>query len=215
MVFINWLEKQFPDVPKAAMGFSLGANMLLKLLGEHPNQTIVKAAMAVSVPFWLDQCSDSIDQGFSRLYQAYLLKSMVKNLLAKMRTIDFGDVLKVTESDIKQFKTFKDFDQHITAPLHGFDDADDYYRQSSAHQFLATINTPTLVVHAKDDPFMHPSIVPSADKLSDKVCLEVSENGGHVGFMQGSPWSPKIWMHQRANTFLGPFMPPSVQGSDE
>ena len=83
--FLNWLEQKFPETRKAAMGFSLGANMLLKLLSEQPKQQIVKAAMAVSTPFNLAICANSINQGFSRVYQAYLLKSMVNNLLIKMR----------------------------------------------------------------------------------------------------------------------------------
>ena len=204
--FLNWLELQSPKIRKVAMGFSLGANMLLKLLSEHPKQQIVKAAMAVSTPFNLEICSSSINQGFSRVYQAYLLKSMVKNLLVKMGNMDYGKLLKVSESQIKQFKTFRDFDEHITAPLYEFVDADDYYQKCSSRNFIKNIATPTLVLHAIDDPFMHESIVPDADVLSPSVCLEVSEKGGHVGFMQGTPWRPKIWMQQRANTFFQPFI---------
>jgi predicted alpha/beta-fold hydrolase len=85
-------------------------------------------------------------------------------------------------------------------------DADDYYQKCRSQNFHKDIATPTLVVHAKDDPFMHESIVPIADTLSPNVCLEVSEKGGHVGFMQGTPWRPKIWMQQRANTFFQPFI---------
>jgi predicted alpha/beta-fold hydrolase len=204
--FLNWLEHKFPETRKAAMGFSLGANMLLKLLSEQPKQQIVKAAMAVSTPFNLALCAISINQGFSRVYQAYLLKSMVSNLLIKMRNMDYSKLIKVSESQIKQFRDFRDFDQHITAPLHGFEDADDYYQKCSSQHFIKGIATPTLVIHAKDDPFMHSSIVPDAVLLSPSVCLEVSEKGGHVGFMQGTPWRPKIWMQQRANTFFKPFI---------
>ena len=85
-------------------------------------------------------------------------------------------------------------------------DADDYYQKCSSQNFIKGIATPTLVIHAKDDPFMHRSIVPDAAVLSPSVCLEVSEKGGYVGFMQGTPWRPKIWMHQRANTFFKPFI---------
>jgi predicted alpha/beta-fold hydrolase len=206
--FLNWLEQKFPETCKAAMGFSLGANMLLKLLSEQPKQPIIKAAMAVSVPFKLDLCAKSINKGFSRVYQAYLLKSMINNLLRKMQHIDYRGLIKVNEKQIRNFKSFRDFDQHITAPLHGFADADDYYQQSSSTYVLANITTPTLVLHAKDDPFMHGSIVPNAATLSPNVCLELSEKGGHVGFMYGSPWRPKNWMHHTANHFLAPFIPP-------
>ncbi|MGJ8680470.1 hydrolase [Paraglaciecola sp.] len=203
--FLNWLEKQFPETRKAAIGFSLGANMLLKLLSEQPKQKILQAAMAISVPFQLDVCSTNINQGFSRIYQGYLLKSMINNLLLKMRSIDYKNLLKVNETQIKQFKSFREFDQHITAPLHGYEDAADYYKKCSSANFLQNISTPTLVVHAKDDPFMHETIVPNANELSPSVGLEVSEKGGHVGFLQGTPWRPKIWMHQRANRFLNAF----------
>ena len=123
-----------------------------------------------------------------------------------MKKMDFSGLLKVTDSQVKQFKSFREFDEHVTAPLHGFLGADDYYQKCSAQSFLKEISTPTLVLHAKDDPFMHESIIPSADALSSKVCIEVSENGGHVGFMQGTPWRPSIWMQQRANDFFAPFM---------
>jgi predicted alpha/beta-fold hydrolase len=211
--FLNWLEQKFPDTSKVAIGFSLGANMLLKLLSEQPKQQIVKAAMAVSTPFNLALCASSINHGFSRVYQAYLLKSMINNLLSKMRNIDYGKLLKVTQSQIKQFKSFRDFDEHITAPLHSFVDADDYYHKCSSLHILKNITTPTLVVHAKDDPFMHESIVPDADVLSPNVCLEVSERGGHVGFMQGTPWRPKIWMQQRANIFFKAFIADNARHS--
>lgn len=203
--FLNWLEQKFPETRKAAMGFSLGANMLLKLLSEQPKQKILKAAMAVSVPFQLDICSTNINQGFSRVYQNYLLNSMVNNLLQKMRSIDYKNLLRVSESQIRQFKSFREFDQHITAPLHGYVDAADYYQKCSSANFMRNIQTPTLVVHAKDDPFMHETIVPKVEDLSPHVGLEISEQGGHVGFLQGTPWQPKIWMHQRANKFLNAF----------
>lgn len=203
--FLNCLEAQFPHIPKAAIGFSLGANMLLKLLSEQSQQKILKTAIAISVPFKLGQCSDSINQGFSKLYQGYLLKSMVKTLVLKMSKLDYTDELKVSESEIKKFKSFREFDQHVTAPLHGYVDACDYYKQCSSARYLHNIETPSLILHAKDDPFMLPSIVPQSADLSAYVALEVSEKGGHVGFMFGTPWRPKIWMHQRVNAFLQPF----------
>ncbi len=204
---LNWLHDKFPDTPKAAIGFSLGANMLLKLLSEQPKQSIVKAAMAISTPFNLDLCANSINRGFSRMYQGYLLKSMVNTLLTKMQQLDYTGLLKVNQQQIRKFTSFREFDEHITAPLHGFANANDYYQQASSVNRLHAIFTPTLVLHAKDDPFMHPSILPSAQSLSPYVGIEVSEYGGHVGFMQGVPWRPKIWMQQRANRFFEAFFP--------
>jgi predicted alpha/beta-fold hydrolase len=200
--FINWLEQKYPDLPKVAIGFSLGANMLLKLLGEQPQQAILRAAIAISPPFRLEQCALSINQGFSRLYQAYLLKSMVNKLLKKMQTIDYRGLLKINSTETKGLKNFREFDEHVTATLHGFTGADDYYQQSSAVRFMHQIQTPTLVLHAKDDPFMNEHVLPNEGELSYQVRLELSDKGGHVGFMQGTPWRPVIWTHQRVNAFF-------------
>ena len=199
---LNWLQQQFPELPKVAIGFSLGANMLLKLLGEYPSQGFVRAAVAVSPPLQLAECAKSINGGFSRLYQWHLMKSMVKNLRDKMERMDFSSVLNLKEAELHQLKTFRDFDQHVTAPLHGFAGADDYYQQSSAMEYLKRIMTPTLILHAKDDPFMNENVVPKAEQLSPLVRFELSEKGGHVGFLQGSPWRPTTWMHHRISHFI-------------
>ena len=199
---LDWLSKQFPELPKVAIGFSLGANMLLKLLGENPRQSFVQAAVAVSPPLRLAECAKSINQGFSRLYQQHLMRSMVGNLKEKMDKVDFSSVLKLDKDQLSVLKTFRDFDQHVTAPLHGFDGADDYYRKCSAIHYLKTIMTPSLILHAKDDPFMNEKVVPEAEQLSPMVCMELSEKGGHVGFLQGKPWRSEVWMHGRITAFI-------------
>ncbi|WP_340680824.1 hydrolase, partial [Paraglaciecola sp.] len=149
---LSWLEQKYPELNKVAIGFSLGANMLLKLLGERPDQRIIQGAMAVSAPLLLSECADSINRGFARRYQAYLLKSMLKNLSLKMQFIDYRGLINITSEQLSTIKTFRDFDQNITAPLHGFKDANDYYQRCSALPFLRKIKTPTLIIHAKDDP---------------------------------------------------------------
>jgi predicted alpha/beta-fold hydrolase len=204
--FLNWLNQQYPTLKKVAIGYSLGANMLLKLLGEQVQQKFLQAAVAISPPFRLEQCAASIDQGFSRLYQSYLLKSMVNNLLKKMRTIDYEDRLSITQDEVKKLKNFREFDENVTAPIHGFSGADDYYQRCSAVGFMKNIITPTLVLHAKDDPFMNQEVLPTESELSANVRLEMSEKGGHCGFMQGSPWQPSIWTHNRVNDFVGEFL---------
>ncbi|GAB2687973.1 hydrolase [Aliiglaciecola aliphaticivorans] len=203
--FMDWLNKQFPDLPKVAIGFSLGANMLLKLLGETPKQSFLKAAVAVSTPFKLAECAESINQGFSKVYQSYLLKSMVKTLRAKMRIIDYKGLLSIDDKKAAKLTNFKEFDQNVTAPLHGFADADDYYQKCSAISFLKHIETPTLVLHSIDDPFMNEAVLPEEHELSEAVQLELSETGGHVGFLQGTPWNPNIWFHKRISDFIAPF----------
>lgn len=203
--FLEWLGKRFPELPKVAIGFSLGANMLLKLLGENPKQRLIKAAVAISAPLKLNECAKSINQGFSKNYQKYLLNSMTRNLVEKMRNLDYSAQLKVNAAQVLNFKNFMQFDEHVTAPLHGFKNAADYYQRCSAFSFLRHILTPTLVLHSLDDPFMNPKVVPAAKDLSSSVTVELSSTGGHVGFMQGTPWRPQIWFHQRVISYINDF----------
>ncbi|MBF7074385.1 hydrolase [Glaciecola sp. MH2013] len=199
---LELVKARYPLLPIFAVGYSLGGNMLLKLLSEVKNQQIIKAAVAVSAPLLLAECSLRMQLGFSRLYQHYLLASMKNNLLEKMKKIDMKPLLSISKKEVKQLASFRDFDQKITAPLHGFESADDYYAKSSAFNMLKNINTRTLILHAKDDPFMTEAVVPSSKDLSPSVAYELSEKGGHVGFLYGSLWSPKLWLQQRISAFF-------------
>jgi uncharacterized protein len=196
------LQGRYPHLHRYAVGFSLGANMLLKLLGENIRQRWIKGAVAISPPLKLAECAASIGRGFSQVYQRYLLNSMRNRLLGKMRQLDYSNLLDIDAEKVCSFKCFRDFDQYVTAPLHGFDDADDYYQKCSAIHYLRHIGTPTLVIHAADDPFMNTKVIPRPDELSASVRVELSRKGGHVGFMQGTPWKPVIWTHQRVLSFL-------------
>ena len=100
--------------------------------------------------------------------------------------------------DLQAMKTFRDFDDAVTAPLHGFQGADEYYERCSSIGYLRHVVTPTLILHALDDPFMTRDIVPGEDELSPAVTLELSANGGHVGFVSGRlPWKPRYWLEER------------------
>ncbi|NVK55847.1 MAG: hydrolase [Alteromonadaceae bacterium] len=204
---IEQLNQRYPDVPKAAIGFSLGGNMLLKLLGENPDSLGLKAAVAVSAPLKLDECASSMDQGFSKVYQKYLIGSMKQNLLKKMQRIDYRDILQISEREVKDIHTFWQFDERITAPLHGFADANDYYEKCSAYFYMKAIHSPTLVIHALDDPFMNHTIVPPESELGSQVTIELSETGGHVGFMGGTPRQPQVWLQQRVKRYFADFLP--------
>jgi len=204
---LELLNKRYPKVPKTALGVSLGGNMLLKLLGENPSCHGLEAAVAVSAPLKLAECSDSINQGFSRVYQRYLLKSMKRTLKQKMQKMDYSASIPLKEEEIDEMRSFKDFDDKVTAPLHGFVDADDYYEKCSAFHFLSAIHCPTLILHAIDDPFMNHLIIPDEKDLARNVTIELSERGGHVGFMQGLPWNTSIWLHQRVITFFTDYLP--------
>ncbi len=205
--FLEWIHQKFPQLPKVAVGFSLGGNMLLKLLGENPAQKWLQGAVSISAPLKLAECAKSINQGFSRVYQKYLLNSMKSTLRQKMEYIDYRRLIQLTNDDVEKMKHFSDFDEKITAPLHGFEDAQDYYEKCSAYHFLSAIHCPTLVLHSIDDPFMNHLVVPKEHELARNVTMELSERGGHVGFMQGSIFNTRVWLHERVKRFVSEVLP--------
>lgn len=204
-VFLEHLKTSMPTIPKVAIGFSLGANMLLKLLGETPRQDWVKGAVAIAAPFRLDDCAESVNKGFSRVYQHYLLRSMKRKALFKMNRGDFADYPWLSNESISGIKSFREFDELITAPVHGFDNAKDYYNKASACHYTHAIQTPTLMLHATDDPFMSTKVIPTAAELSDSIVFEQHKMGGHVGFLQGKPWNSSVWLHKRIPDYLSQF----------
>ncbi|MEN8761090.1 MAG: hydrolase [Thiogranum sp.] len=188
------LVRQQPQRPVYIVGTSLGGNVLLKWLGEHPDQTLVKKAVAISVPFELNIAAHRLERGFSRLYQAHLLYKLRRSTRSKAARI----ALPIDVSRLSRIRSFRQFDDQVTAPLHGFDGVDDYYRRASSRPFIKNIKTPTLILHAADDPFMTPDAVPEEDELGPGVQLELSESGGHVGFVGGIfPWNPRYWIDER------------------
>ena len=205
--FLDWLNQKFPQIPKVAVGFSLGGNMLLKLLGENPAQKWLSAAIAISSPLKLSECAKSINHGFSRVYQKYLLTSIKTTLRKKMSFIDYRKLIQLTGDDVDGITSFAQFDEKVTAPLHGFEDANDYYEKCSAYHFLSAIHCPTLVLHSIDDPFMNHLVVPKEEELARNVTLELSERGGHVGFMQGTVFNPKVWLHERVKRYVSDVLP--------
>ncbi len=197
---LNWLTEQYPLRPIAAVGFSLGGSVLLNYLGKVKSETRLVAGVAVSVPLQLDIASQRINQGFSRAYQKHLLSTLRAKIAEKESLLK---QLNMTRGDVMQIADFYEFDDKITAPLHDFKDADDYYIKSSARQYLKTIARPTLIIQAKDDPFMTEQVIPTETELSKCVTLEISEQGGHVGFISGkNPLEPEYYLDQRIPEFL-------------
>jgi predicted alpha/beta-fold hydrolase len=196
---VQALQEREPNAPITAIGFSLGGNVLLKWLGETGEKNPLTAAIAVSVPLELHKTVVRINQGFSRVYEKYFLNCAIRRLKEKFK-LNPGPI---NISCFEAIDTMRDFDNHVTAPLHGFANADEYYKKSSSRQFLRGIKVPTLVIHAKDDPFMTEDVIPTEDELSPHVMLEVSEKGGHVGFVAGKvPWRAEYWIEQRVPEFL-------------
>lgn len=205
--FMHAVRKRFPARRTGIVGYSLGGNVTLKWLGEEGRSAPVDAACAVSVPFELAPCATRLDQGFSRIYRDRLRKELVRNLLLKEQVLRAaGNAVEAGRiralGDLSTIESFWQFDNRVIAPLHGFRDAADYYAQSSARPFMRDIARPTLVLHALDDPFMTPAVVPSRNETSADVALCISAHGGHVGFVHGSPWRPRYWLEETIPAFF-------------
>lgn len=197
--FLNTLERRGLDGPILVAGYSLGGNVLLKYLGEDGKDSPVSAAAAVCVPLDLSLCAEALNRGFSKIYQRILLKNMKRAVARKFdrhtAAFDWQRAMRA--------RTFAEFDDAVTAPLHGFQDKDDYYSRCSAAGYLGKIAAPTLIVNALDDPFMNPSIIPAADSLAPEVTVEIAERGGHVGFIDGgTPWRPRFYLPRRLLVFF-------------
>ena len=192
--FVSELLTREPGTPIAAVGFSLGGNVLLKWCGETGTGCPLAFAVAVSVPFDLMVAADSLDSGVSRLYQWWLVKSLKQTTLKK---IDKG-LLNYEREKIQRLNTFTEFDDMVTAPLHGFQGAMDYYRRCSSRPWLKHIKIPTLLLQAEDDPFLNKCGLPDASELSDTVMFELSGHGGHVGFVNAIPANGRSgWLEAR------------------
>ncbi len=164
-------------------GYSLGANILLKWLGEQGDRANISAGCAVSTPFNLSVCADSIDQGFSKIYKHYLLTALKRKIASKFTAEELLKKLNLTLKDLMLIGSFREFDNRVTSRLNEFDDAEDYYRTASSIYYLKNITKPALVLHAEDDPFMSPEIIPKDKQMSESLELRVSAHGGHVGFV--------------------------------
>lgn len=196
---VHTLSVREPCTPLAAVGYSLGGNVLLKWLGETGAGASLSAAVAVSVPFSLAEAAQRINSGFSRLYQWKLLRSMRRRIAVKLKQMP----LPIKTSNLSELRSFRQFDDCVTAPLHGFRNADHYYSVASSRQYLRAIAVDTLILHACDDPFMTPAVVPMRSELSAHVELELYPHGGHVGFIAGHwPWRPHYWLEQRIPAYL-------------
>ncbi|MGN8259879.1 hydrolase [Pseudomonas sp. SMSB3] len=190
-----------------AVGYSLGGNILLKYLGESAAASELQAAVAVSVPFRLDQCADRIGRGFSKVYQAHFMREMTAYVQLKQRHFQAhgqheGLAQLQRLGPLGNLKTFWDFDGKVTAPLNGFADVHDYYRRASSRYYLGQNRTPTLIIHAHDDPFVCTQSLPTADELAPQTHLELHAQGGHVGFVEGSLRNPRYYLERRIPQWL-------------
>ncbi|MCF6193667.1 MAG: hydrolase [Kangiellaceae bacterium] len=197
---INKLKELSIDVDHI-VGYSLGGNVLLKWLGEQKNETSIKAAVAISVPLMLDICALEIHRGFSRIYEYALLRTLREKTRAKLK--QFPNQLPLELSQVSGLNSFIKFDHLVTAPVHGYKSGQDYYAKVSSRQFVKDINVPTLIIQAKDDPFMNEMVLPDLSDIPSNVILEANTHGGHVGFVQGKwPWKAEYYLEKRIPEFL-------------
>lgn len=185
-------------------GVSLGGNVLLKFLGERagtlPRQ--ITAAAAISVPYDLERGARFISQGFSRVYDRHFLSTLREKALRKLDR--YPELFN--RDRLREARTIFQFDDAVTAPVHGFRDAHDYYTRSSSLHWLAAIRTPTFLLSAVDDPFLPPEVLAEVRQLAagnPNLSLEFTQRGGHVGFVSGPwPWRASYYAEWRACEFL-------------
>ncbi|MFA5668034.1 MAG: alpha/beta fold hydrolase [Balneolaceae bacterium] len=178
--FFKWISKTFPNNEIYAVGFSLGANALVKSLGEEGAQHWVSKAVTVSPPYSLKDGSVAMNTGFNKIYQ----KRFIRTLAAKtqLKKKQFPDFPIFTGS------TMYDFDDQVTAPLHGFKNADDYYAKSSSGQFYEYVKKPLLIIHSKEDTICPLEFAPHCVlKSNPHIETLFTEKGGHVGFLSSKP----------------------------
>lgn len=201
---LNRLLAERGTTPICLAGVSLGGNVLLKFLGERASNLPknVVAAAAVSVPFDLARSADRINHGFSRIYQRFFLRTLKVKMQAKRQ--QFPDL--PTSEEVGRIRTMVEFDDLLTAPIHGFRNAADYYGKSSSLSFLSAIRIPTLLLSAFDDPFLPPSILGGVREIAASnpfLHAEFHSGGGHVGFIGGRlPWRPIYYAEHRVLEFF-------------
>jgi predicted alpha/beta-fold hydrolase len=195
------IEKKYNSI--SLVGFSMGGSMTLKYLGEQ-NENLppeVRSAATFSVPCDLSSSAKELDKPKKRFYLNRFLKKLGKKIRAKA---ELYPELISTEG-FEKITTFREFDNRYTAPLHGFKDADDFYNRASSGTYIRSINIPTLIVNALNDPFLpeacYPFDIAEHHKL---VHLETPAKGGHVGFTMSG--KKENWMEIRAFEFISSFI---------
>ena len=206
-VVVRALVSEAPDRPIVLHGVSLGANVLLKWMGERGDKDesaggvpeVVRGAAVTSPPFDLTVSGPVLDRALGGLYTRRFLRTLVPKALAKAEQYpDLFDAEKVRAA-----RTIEEFDTWATAPAHGFEDAWDYWRKCSSMNFLSGIERPTLLVASRDDPF-NPGRTHPVELIAEQPLLvpAFTDRGGHVGFVMGAPWRTRHWSEDQVSLFL-------------
>lgn len=191
----KWVNAAFPNSMIFSAGFSLGASALLNYLKKNGTHHPVKSIAAISTPFELKKGSLNLEKGFNKIYSVRFLRTLKQKL--EMKRNQYPDLPHFTGS------TLYDFDDQVTAPIHGFESADDYYSQCSSYYFMDQIRTDTLIVHSKEDPMCPFKWTPfKAIAENPKCTCCFTEKGGHVGF-----WSlPPGWLNVTVTDYFESFL---------
>lgn len=201
---IDWMLERLAAEDTAgvcfAAGVSLGGNALLKWLGARGTSAgnVVRAVVAVSAPIDLNIAGHGLGRGLNRLYTWHFLSTLKPKSLHKAQHFPgLYDVGKVARA-----RNLYEFDNLVTAPLHGFKDADDYWTRASSKADLQRIAIPTLLIHARNDPFLPGRHLPQAGDVSPSLTLEYTAEGGHAAFVTG-PFPGRLdWLPRRILAFF-------------
>jgi predicted alpha/beta-fold hydrolase len=200
---VRRLAAEDPARPILLAGFSLGGNQIVKWLGERGDDLppAVRAAVAVSVPFDLEACATALDgPGFwPFVYRERFLRRLRRKALRKA-ALHPG---QIDADAVRRSRTFADYDGLVTARLHGFSSAQDYWRRCSSARFVGGVRRDLLLLSADDDPLVPAHSIPeTAVRDNPAVTLEVTQGGGHVAFVAGTPIRPAFWAEERAVAFF-------------
>lgn len=202
--FIRTLASERPGRPLQLVGVSLGANVLLKWLGEQggalPSE--VRRAVAISTPFDLAEGSRNLERGFARIYARHFVRPLKRKAWA---TLAKFPSLAVDRGRLASARTLWEFDDVFTGPVHGFAGAADYYERCSSVHFLERIRVPALLLSAVNDPFLPPVVLDRVREIAEtnpRLELEFTAAGGHVGWVGGAPWSPTYYLDSRVPGWL-------------
>lgn len=198
---VRRLVERYPERPLCLAGFSMGGNQIAKWLGEQGSAVpdAVVAAAAVSAPFDIVISEPYLQSALGGLYVKNFLRTLIPKALAKER--QFPGCIDRRKTMLAW--DFPAYDTHVTAVLHGFTDAQDYYRRASCGRTLGEVRRPLLLLSSADDPFNPPQTLPhriAAD--SDYIHGLFVDTGGHVGFVSGSPLRPRFWAEAQVARFL-------------
>jgi len=199
---INYLESNYNYNQIHVVGYSLGGNLTLKFMGEFTNKMpkSIVSAVGVSVPCDLKGSVESISKSENKIYMNGFLKTLKEK--AKQKQVQFPES-NLDMEKINNATSFYDFDGLVTAPIHGFLNAKDYWKKSSCKQYLKDITLPTLLISAKDDPFLNDTCFPiDESKINDNFTFIQTKYGGHLGFVAGFNLNKQHWMENEVLKFI-------------